>query len=83
MADTDPGALQKFYENELKFTLGDDVVVYLHDAVHTFHNVSSCRVLIPSGEKILVIETETEKLVFHLWSGVSFKKRKEAEFQVG
>ena len=76
-------ALPKFYENELKFTPGDTVNVYMHSGVYNFHNVSSCRVLILPGEKILVIKTETEKLIFHLWSGVSFKKRKEVEFQVG
>lgn len=83
MVDPSPDALQKFYENEFKFTPGDTVTVYLHKEAYPFHEVQSCRILILSGDKILTIITESEKLIFQQWLGVSFKKRKETTFQVG
>lgn len=83
MTDVTSDALQKFYKNECKFTQYSTVVVYLHGGERTFLNVQMFRILILSGEKILVIETEDEKHVFHQWLGVCLKKRKETEFQVG
>ena len=82
MAEVDPDALQKFYEENCKFNPGDTVSIYLSKSVYTLHEVQTCRVLILGNDKILLIKTKDAKYILHSWSGLCIKPGKGSEFQV-
>lgn len=83
MAEVDPIALQKFYQEELKFIPGGTVCVYLQCDTHTFTDVQVLRVLVHSPTvKLLVIETLKEKLIFQTWSGISIKAQGASNLQL-